>query len=234
MTWNVRIGINPLSWMNDDLPSLGGAADLDDVLAQGRQIGYTGFELGNKFPKEGRALKAQLDAHGLACVSGWYSGFLAEQTVSAEIHRADAHMRKLRHNGCRVVVYGECAGTIQGRIDVPLGERPRFADMAAWEAYARRLDRFGAHLQREYGLMLAYPPSHGRLRRIAGRRATLDATHRPVLRRPVVRHRTCVLRRRGRSGRVAARPTSSASCTCIARTCVRPSSRRHATSAGVS
>lgn len=23
MNWKVRIGINPLSWMNDDLPSLG-------------------------------------------------------------------------------------------------------------------------------------------------------------------------------------------------------------------
>ncbi|MEY4538113.1 MAG: hypothetical protein RL171_2264, partial [Pseudomonadota bacterium] len=23
MTWNVRIGINPISWMNDDLPALG-------------------------------------------------------------------------------------------------------------------------------------------------------------------------------------------------------------------
>ena len=29
MTWNVRIGINPISWMNDDLPSLGGETTLE-------------------------------------------------------------------------------------------------------------------------------------------------------------------------------------------------------------
>ena len=32
MTWNVNIGINPLSWMNDDLPSLGGETPLETAL----------------------------------------------------------------------------------------------------------------------------------------------------------------------------------------------------------
>ena len=62
MTWNVRIGINPLSWMNDDLPSLGGETPLETALAEGKEIGYEGFELGNKFPKDGPGLKAKLDA----------------------------------------------------------------------------------------------------------------------------------------------------------------------------
>ncbi|MDR6728847.1 sugar phosphate isomerase/epimerase [Delftia lacustris] len=70
MNWKVRIGINPLSWMNDDLPSLGGDTPLDTALKEGAEIGYAGFELGNKFPKTGPALKARLDAYGLACVSG--------------------------------------------------------------------------------------------------------------------------------------------------------------------
>lgn len=43
----IRIGINPLSWMNDDLPSLGGETPLSVALTEGRQIGYEGFELGN-------------------------------------------------------------------------------------------------------------------------------------------------------------------------------------------
>ena len=32
MTWNVRIGINPISWSNDDLPSLGGETPLETAL----------------------------------------------------------------------------------------------------------------------------------------------------------------------------------------------------------
>lgn len=156
MNWNVRIGINPLSWMNDDLPSLGGETPLETALAEGREIGYEGFELGNKFPQEGAALKAKLDAFGLACVSGWYSGFLAEDTLAAEIQRCQAHMAKLQYNNARVVVYGECAGTIQGDMDTPLARRPRFASEALWKAYAARLNAFGAHLQATYGITLAY------------------------------------------------------------------------------
>ena len=156
MNWKVRIGVNPLSWMNDDLPSLGGDTPLETALAEGKEIGYEGFELGNKFPQDGPALKAKLDAFGLACVSGWYSGHLAAGAVEEEIARCTAHMEKLRHNGVKVVVYGEVAGSVQGQIDTPVSQRPRFADDAAWRAYAERLDAFGAHLQATYGLTLAY------------------------------------------------------------------------------
>jgi inosose dehydratase len=156
MSWKVRIGVNPLSWMNDDLPSLGGETALETALAEGKEIGYEGFELGNKFPQDGPALKAKLDEFGLACVSGWYSGELAHGTVEAEIERCHAHMDKLRFNDCKVVVYGEVAGSVQGQIDTPVAQRPQFTDDAAWSGYAQRLDAFGAHLQSRYGLMLAY------------------------------------------------------------------------------
>jgi inosose dehydratase len=146
------------------MPSLGGETPLETALKEGKEIGYEGFELGNKFPKDGPALKAKLDEFGLACVSGWYSGFLAElelgQTnetaVAAEIQRCQAHMRKLQYNGVKVVVYGECAGTVQGQMDTPVSRRPQFASDALWQAYAERLNAFGEHLLTTYGLRLAY------------------------------------------------------------------------------
>jgi inosose dehydratase len=160
MAWNVRIGVNPLSWMNDDLPSLGGETPLETALGEGKEIGYEGFELGNKFPKDGPGLKAKLDQFGLACVSGWYSGELADDTregqVEAEVTRCHAHMDKLRFNGVKVVVYGEVAGSVQGQIDTPVSQRPRFASDAQWQGYAQRLDAFGAHLKAIYGITLAY------------------------------------------------------------------------------
>ena len=156
MTWNVRIGINPISWMNDDLPSLGGETPLETALAEGKEIGYQGFELGNKFPKDGPGLKAKLDEFGLACVSGWYSGELAQGGVDDEIERCRAHMDKLRFNGVKVVVYGEVAGSVQGQIDSPVSQRPHFASDAAWNGYAERLNAFGAYLHGQYGITLAY------------------------------------------------------------------------------
>jgi inosose dehydratase len=156
MTWNVRIGINPISWSNDDLPELGGDTPLETALREGAEIGYEGFELGNKFPKDPQALKAKLAEFGVACVSGWYSGHLAEGLLESEIAACDAHMSKLAANGCKVVVYGEVAGSIQGQISTPLSRRPRFANDVHWSGYAERLERFARHLKQTYGLTLAY------------------------------------------------------------------------------
>jgi inosose dehydratase len=154
--WNVRIGINPISWSNDDLPSLGGETPLETALSEGAEIGFEGFELGGKFPSDPQALKAKLAEYGVACISGWYSGRLAEGTLEDEIANCVAHMSKLQFNGCKVVVYGEVAGSIQGSIDVPLFKRPRFTSDAQWKAYAERLNAFGAHLKSTYGITLAY------------------------------------------------------------------------------
>ena len=49
---SIRLGINPLTWTNDDLPSLGGDTPLETCLAEGREAGFDGFELGHKFPRD--------------------------------------------------------------------------------------------------------------------------------------------------------------------------------------
>lgn len=158
MSLNVRIGINPIGWSNDDLPSLGGETPLETALREGAEIGYQGFELGNKFPKTGEALQAKLNEFGVVCVSGWYSANLARPdfTVAEEIAAAKQHMEKLAYNNCKVVVYGEVGNSIQGEINTPLSLRPRFNTADDWARYGEKLNQFGAHLQKEYGLTLAY------------------------------------------------------------------------------
>ncbi|MGF6726776.1 inosose dehydratase [Paraburkholderia sp. GAS41] len=152
--FEVRIGINPLSWMNDDLPSLGGETPLEVALTEGRQIGYDGFELGNKFPREPQALKTLLAQYDLALVSGWYSGRLARGTVEEEMASVDAHLELLSRNGSTVMVYGEVADSIQGAPQ-PLYQRPRFFSEAQWDAYAARVDEF-ARYTLSRGVRLAY------------------------------------------------------------------------------
>ena len=154
MSFDVRIGINPISWTNDDLPSLGGETSLETALSEGKAIGYQGFELGNKFPREPEALRAVLARHGLACVSGWYSGRLARGTVADEIVAVDAHLRLLVANGADVMVYGEVADSIQGCREA-LSRRPRFRSDADWVAYGRRMTEF-AQYTRSRGVRLAY------------------------------------------------------------------------------
>jgi inosose dehydratase len=152
--FDVRIGINPISWSNDDLPSLGGETPLEVALAEGAEIGYQGFELGNKFPRETAALRAALEPHGLALVSGWYSGQLARRSVDEEIAAVGPHLTLLAEGGANVMVYGEVADSIQGS-DAPLYKRPRFVRAAQWRDYGERLSAF-ARYTLDRGVRLAY------------------------------------------------------------------------------
>jgi inosose dehydratase len=157
--FRVRIGINPISWSNDDLPSLGGEIPLEVALAEGQAIGYEGFELGNKFPREPEALRAVLARHQLALVSGWYSGRLARRSVDEEIASVRPHLRLLTENAAKVLVYGEIADAIQGA-SVPLYQRPRFVRPEQWREYGDRISAFARYLQSQ-GVRLAYHPHAG-------------------------------------------------------------------------
>src|SRR3989440_887437 len=153
-TFDVRIGINPISWTNDDLPWLGGETPLEVALSEGKAIGYQGFELGNKFPRESSALQAVLAKHGLELVSGWYSAELARRSVEEEIAAVGPHLRLLADNGAKVMVYGEVADSIQGS-PVPLYKRPRFRSDEDWRGYANRLTALAKHTLSS-GVRLAY------------------------------------------------------------------------------
>ncbi|HEY1459712.1 MAG TPA: myo-inosose-2 dehydratase [Casimicrobiaceae bacterium] len=153
-SFDVKIGINPISWSNDDLPSLGGETPLEVALSEGKSIGYQGFELGNKFPRESKALREVLLRHGLELVSGWYSGRLARRSVDEEIAAVGVHLALLADNGAKVMVYGEVADSIQGAA-VPLYKRPRFRSADDARRYADRVTAF-ARYTLERGVRLAY------------------------------------------------------------------------------
>jgi inosose dehydratase len=111
---SVRLGINPITWTNDDVPSLGGDTPLETCLSETRAAGFAGTELGGKFPRESKALKAVLEVHDLALVSGWYDGRILELDVDAEFEAVLPHLTLLRDLGARHVVY---ADTSRGRHD---------------------------------------------------------------------------------------------------------------------
>ena len=202
----MRIGINPISWSNDDLPSLGGETPLEIALAEGKAIGYEGFELGNKFPREPQALRdgARAPRARAACPAGTRAG--SRGARSRRRSRRSARIsRLLAENGAKVMVYGEVADAIQGAPQ-PLYQRPRFFrdDAVARVRRARSPRSRGTRSQR--GVRLALSPSHGRVRRDARRRRSADGGHRRRG-RPAVRQRPHDVRRRrrGRDAREARR-----------------------------
>ena len=42
----VKLGMSPISWTNDDLPELGGDTSLETCLKETRLAGFSGSELG--------------------------------------------------------------------------------------------------------------------------------------------------------------------------------------------
>ena len=138
----VSLGTNPIAWSNDDLPELGGDTPLQTCLAEARQAGFTGIEKGNKFPADPAALRDVLGRHGLALVSGWYGAELRRRTVEEEIEAMRPHLDLLLACGCEVMVFAETSGTVQGRRDVPVADRPVMRE-DEWPVFLDRLGRLG-------------------------------------------------------------------------------------------
>lgn len=150
----VRIGINPLTWTNDDLPELGEENSLEKCLSEAKLAGYEGVELGRKFPREAKTLAPLLEQQGLSLVSGWYSARLLERSVEDEIKAMQAHANLLKSLGATAMVFCEVSRCVHGDRKVPLSKRPRLAPKE-WSPFLERLDALARHLQDD-GMKLAY------------------------------------------------------------------------------
>ena len=150
----LRLGMSPISWSNDDLPELGGDTPLEVCLRETRRAGYVGTEIGGKFPKQAEALSSVLQDHDLALVSGWYSGMLINNDLESEKDRIAEQLALFKDVGASVIVYGETFNTVQNRQDTPLSTRPKLADFDV-AAYGARLTALAEHCA-EAGVPLSF------------------------------------------------------------------------------
>src|SRR5207248_7920444 len=134
----VRIGANPIGWSNDDMRELGGATPLEVCLAEAREAGFEGMELGHKFPREPQALAQVLGRFGLKLVSGWYSAALLRRTPDEEMQHLRSHLDLLKALGCTVLVLAETSNAIHGLRGKPLAERPGLSP-ADWAQFGERM-----------------------------------------------------------------------------------------------
>lgn len=150
----IRLGANPIGWSNDDLQDIGGETPLETCLAEAREAGFEGMELGHKFPREANALKAALAPFSMACVSGWYSAELLRRGAEAEMHALRPHLDLLKAMGSNVLVFAETSNAIHDDLSKPLSQRPHISP-ADWKQFGARITEVAKRTADE-GVRLVY------------------------------------------------------------------------------
>ncbi|MBX3572886.1 MAG: myo-inosose-2 dehydratase [Mesorhizobium sp.] len=151
----IRIGANPIGWSNDDMLEIGGNIPLERCLTEAQQAGFTGMELGNKFPRRAGELRPILEKHGHALVGGWYSTELLVRSPEAELAAARAHATLLKEMGCSIFIAAETSNAIHGNRSKPLSARPVLGK-GDWKQFGARYTEFARAVSDEYGLILVY------------------------------------------------------------------------------
>ncbi len=150
----VKLGIAPINWTNDDLPELGGHIPFEQCIAEMAEAGFSGTEVGNKYPKDPEVLRPALAQHGLQVASAWYSTFFSEAGRTQEtVEGFIRHMNFLKASGADRVNVCECGSCVQGG-PKHVFDRPRYSD-AQWQKVAEGLNVLG-RLARENGMYMAY------------------------------------------------------------------------------
>ena len=150
----VKLGTNPIAWTNDDMPELGGETPLETCLKEAAAAGFKGIEKGGKFPNDAPSVQAVLGKYGLELVSGWYSGELRTRSIEEEIAAMRPHFDLLKACGCPVLIFAETAGTVQGKRNVPVADRPVMGE-DEWPGYLEKIARL-ADWMAENGVPMAF------------------------------------------------------------------------------
>ena len=153
----VQLGIAPIGWCNDDMPELGGEYSFEQIVSEMSQAGFTGCEIGNKFPTDAVELKRRLDFWGMRIASRWFSSFLL--TKPYEEVEADfiQNLDFLAAVGANRINVSEQSWSIQGKLDTPIlaGNHRHIMDEDQWQCLCDGLDKLGK-IATDRGFKLCY------------------------------------------------------------------------------
>lgn len=151
----VSLGIAPIAWTNDDLPELGGENTFEQCISEMALAGFTGSEVGNKYPRDTKILKQALSLRGISIASAWFSSFLTTRPYEETAETFISHRDFLHEMGAKVIVVAEQGHSIQGIADAPVFENKPFFTEREWEQLARGLESLGK-LAAEKKMKLVY------------------------------------------------------------------------------
>jgi inosose dehydratase len=151
----VKLAIAPIGWTNDDMPELGGEVTFEQCISEMALAGFSGSEVGNKYPRNTGVLQKALSLRGLEIASAWFSAFLTskpyEETTKAFIEHRDF----LHEMGAKVIVVSEQGNSIQGQMEIALFDpKPVFTE-DEWKLLVEGLHLLG-DLAAEKNMKIVY------------------------------------------------------------------------------
>ena len=151
----VKLGIAPIAWTNDDMPDLGGENTFEQCVSEMALAGFTGCEVGNKYPKDPAVLRKALELRGLQVCNAWFSPYLTVQPLEQVKADFTAHCQFLQAMGATIVGGGEQGHSCQGQVDVPVFEgKPTFTH-EEWDRLTNGLNELG-RIAKDHGITLSY------------------------------------------------------------------------------
>jgi inosose dehydratase len=149
-----KLGMSPIAWWNDDLIELSDDVSLEECLRQCRSAGFTGMEMGRRFPQDPKLMLPILKAADVTLCGGWFSGTLVNEEMAANQARIQPMIDLFKAVKAPCIVYGEVGRSIQGDRSKPLATKPKLSG-DEMKSYARRVTEFGEWCA-EQGMPLSY------------------------------------------------------------------------------
>lgn len=150
---NIKWGIAPIGWRNDDIPEIGKDNTLGHILGDIYIAGFDGTEVGGFFP-EPKVLKKELQLRNLRIAGKWFSSFILQNGLDQAKEEFDEHCAYLREVDADVAVVSEQSYSIQGTSKNVFLEKPTFSD-SEWKNLTNGLDELG-DIANSYGLKLVF------------------------------------------------------------------------------
>lgn len=140
---HVKLAIAPIGWTNDDMPELGGENTFQQIVSEMALAGFTGSEVGSKYPRDPAVLKPMLAIRGIQICNAWFSTFFANGQREKTIDEFVNHMNFLHEMGAKVIGCSEQSGSIQGTGSPVFGEdKPCFSE-DEWQKVADGYNTLG-------------------------------------------------------------------------------------------
>lgn len=140
---DVKLGIAPIAWTNDDMPDLGAENTFEQCVSEMALAGFTGCEVGNKYPKDPAVLKAALDLRGLTIANQWFSSFVLSKPMEEVEKDFIAQCKFLKAVGADTIGASEQSYSIQGQMHTPVFECKYVMVQKEWERFAKGMNRLG-------------------------------------------------------------------------------------------